>query len=123
MELNKAPLLDDASIRDFQGGTAGYVADAVEQSLLLPKDMANLRFMRHYEVFLRLKRDLAMVSLLLLFIYLFLLLFFVFFNLCSLFFSGRPGHLQGRGDGDQLPPKNERGKREEDNSHGCLPRG
>ena len=120
MELNKAPLLEDASIRDFQGGTTGYVADAMEQSLLLPKDMANLRFMRHYEVFLRLKRDLAMVSLLLLFIYLFLLLFFVFFNLCSLFFSG---HLQGRGDGDQLPPKNERGRRDKDNSRGCLPCG
>ena len=42
---------------------AGYVADAVEQSLLLPKDMADLRSMRQYEVFLSLKRDLAMVSL------------------------------------------------------------
>ena len=68
MKLDGAPLLNDASIRDFQGGTAGYVADAVEQSLLLPKDTANLKSMRHYEVFLGLKRDLAMVSLLL-FIY------------------------------------------------------
>ena len=89
------------------------MVDAVEQSLLLPEDMANLKFMRHYEVFLRLKRDLVMVNLLLLFIYLFLLLFFVFFNLCSLFFSGRPGHLQGQGDGDQLLPrmKEEEGRR------------
>ena len=30
MELNEAPLLSEASIRDFQQGTAGYVADAVE---------------------------------------------------------------------------------------------
>ena len=62
MELDEAPLLDDASIRDFRQGTAGYVADAVEQSLLLPKDMAELKSMRQHEIFLELKRDLAMVS-------------------------------------------------------------
>ena len=38
------------------------MADMVEQSLLLPKDMADLRSMRLHEVLLRLKRDLAMVS-------------------------------------------------------------
>ena len=63
MEVDGAPLLEDASIRDFQRGITGYVADAVEQSLLLPKDMVDLRSMRQYEVFLELKRDLAMVSL------------------------------------------------------------
>lgn len=42
----------DLSIRDFQQGKAGYVANALEQSLLLPLDMDNLR---------TLKRDLAMV--------------------------------------------------------------
>ena len=62
MELNGAPFLDDASIRDFQRGTTGFVADAVEQSLLLPKDMADLRSMRQHEVFLELKKDIAMVS-------------------------------------------------------------
>ena len=61
MELDEAPLLDDASIRDFQQGTARYVADTVEQSLQLPTDMANLKFMRQHKVFLGLKRDLAMV--------------------------------------------------------------
>ena len=61
MEVDGAPLLEDASTQDFQRGTTGYVADAVEQSLLLPKDMANLKSMRQYEVFLGLKRDLAMV--------------------------------------------------------------
>ena len=35
----------------------------MEQSLLLPKDMVDLRSMRQYEVFFGLKRDLAMVSL------------------------------------------------------------
>ena len=46
MEVDGAPLLEDASIRDFQRGIAGYVTNAEEQSLLLPKDMANLRSMR-----------------------------------------------------------------------------
>ena len=59
--LDGAPLLASASIRDFQGGTAGYVADAVEQALLLPEDIAELRSMRRHEVFLSLKRYLAMV--------------------------------------------------------------
>ena len=30
MELDGAPLLSEASIQNFQQGTAGYVADAVE---------------------------------------------------------------------------------------------
>ena len=73
MELDGAPLLNDASIRDFQQGMTGYVADAVEHSLLLPKDMADLRSMRQHEVFFGLKRDLTMVSLLSFFF------FFLFF--------------------------------------------
>ena len=54
---------------------AGYVADVVEQSLLLPKDMSDLRSIRQYKVFLGLKRDLAMVSpfSFFLFIYLFII--------------------------------------------------
>ena len=59
--LNGEPLLANASIRDFQGGVVSYVSDAVEQALLLPKDMAELRDMRRHEVFLSLKRYLAMV--------------------------------------------------------------
>ena len=38
------------------------MANAVKQALLLPVNMADLRGMRNYEVFLRLKRDLALVS-------------------------------------------------------------
>ena len=38
------------------------MADAVEQALLLPENMADLRSMRKHEVFLNLKRDLALVS-------------------------------------------------------------
>ena len=74
MELDGAPLLSDASIRDFQQGMTGYVADAVKHSLLLSKDMADLRSMRQHEVFFGLKRDLTMVSLLSFFFF-----FFFFF--------------------------------------------
>ena len=38
------------------------MADAMEQALLLLEDMADLRSMRKHEVFLSLKRDLALVS-------------------------------------------------------------
>ena len=62
--LDKAPSLTDASIKNFQQGKADYVADAVEQALLLPKYMADLRSLRKHEVFLSLKRDLTLVSLL-----------------------------------------------------------
>ena len=60
--LDGAPLPANASIKDFQQGKAGYVANAMEQTLLLPEDMANLRSIRRHEVFLSLKRDLVMVS-------------------------------------------------------------
>ena len=46
---------------------------------MLPKDMADLRSMRQYEVFLSLKRDLAMVSL--------SFFFLIFFNCTSLPFQ------------------------------------
>ena len=62
MVLDGAPFPSDSSIRDFQHGRAGYVANAVKQALLLPVNMADLRGMRNYEVFIRLKRDLALVS-------------------------------------------------------------
>ena len=59
--LDRAPLLADASIKDFQGGKADYVADAVKQALLLLGDMAKLWSMKRHEVFLSLKRYRAMV--------------------------------------------------------------
>ena len=56
------PLPSDSSIRDSQQRRAGYVADSVEQVLLLPRDMAKLRNLKKHEVFISLKRDLALVS-------------------------------------------------------------
>ena len=62
--LDGAPLLANASIRDYQGRKAGYVADIVEHALLFLDDMAELRNLKRHEVFLSLKRYLGMVSLL-----------------------------------------------------------
>ena len=41
--LHGEPLVDDASLRDFNKGKGTYVADALERSLLLPADMADLK--------------------------------------------------------------------------------
>ena len=54
-------LMDDASIWDFNGGIGCHVASALEQTLLLPKDMVELRGFRRSEVFLHTKRFLGMV--------------------------------------------------------------
>ena len=61
LELDRTPFLLDSSIRDFQKGKTSYVADALEQPQLLPQDMVDLRTLKKHEVFLTLKRDLAMV--------------------------------------------------------------
>ena len=53
--------MDDASIRDFNGGIGCHVASALEQTLLLSKDMVELRGFRRSEVFLHTKRLLGIV--------------------------------------------------------------
>lgn len=57
------------------------MANALEQPLLLPHDMANLRSLKKHKEFLTLKRDLAMVSVLFVTKYLhhFILLFLFIF--------------------------------------------
>ena len=64
--LGGEPLMDDASIKDFNGGIGCHVALALEQTLLLPRDMVELRGLRKNEVFLNTKRYLGMVWCLLL---------------------------------------------------------
>ena len=54
-------LRDDASLRDFNGGIGYHVASTVEEALLLPRNMAELKNMRKNEVFLNSKRYLGMV--------------------------------------------------------------
>ena len=41
--FNDAPLPSDSSIRDFQQRRDGYVADSLEQALLLSRDMTELK--------------------------------------------------------------------------------
>ena len=117
--LGGEPLMDDASIKDFNRGIECHVASALKQTLLLPKDMVELRGFRKSEVFLHTKRFLGMVCTYS------LLLFFSFFppppffklittkhmHLYSLFgviliplflFQGCPKYVQARRD-DQLP--------------------
>ena len=54
--LHGEPLMDNTSLRDFNKGEGIYVADALERSLLLPVDMADLKNLRRQEVFLSMKR-------------------------------------------------------------------
>ena len=62
LEVDDMPIAFDATLRHYRGGHAGLVAEALEQPLLLPQDMAAYRSFNHPELFLSLKRDLAMVS-------------------------------------------------------------
>ena len=54
--------MDNASLKDFQGGEGTYVADALKRTLLLPTDMDKLRNLRRQEVFLNIKRYLGMIG-------------------------------------------------------------
>ena len=60
--MDSAPIAWDASLRHYRGGHAGHVAKALEQPLFLPKDMEAYRTFSHPELFLSLKRDLAIVT-------------------------------------------------------------
>ena len=75
--LNSEPLREDASIRSFNRGIGCHVASSLEEALLLPNDMAELRNIRRNKVFLNLKRYLGMV----------LYCPFFFFMLLTLFFQ------------------------------------
>ena len=55
------PLRDDASIRDFNVGMGYHVTSVIEEALLLPKDMAEIKNARKNELILDNKRYLGMV--------------------------------------------------------------
>ena len=59
--LGGEPMIDDASLRDYNEGIGCHVASVLEETLLLPKDMVELRGLRRNEVFLQTKRFLGMV--------------------------------------------------------------
>ena len=62
LEVDDVPIAWDTSIRHYQGGHAGHVAETLEQPLLLPKDTKAYKRFNQQELFLSLKKDLAMVS-------------------------------------------------------------
>ena len=62
LEVDGVPIVYDASLRHYRGGHAGFVAEALDQPLLLPKDIEAYRNFNHLKLFLSLKRDLAMLS-------------------------------------------------------------
>ena len=62
LEVNDAPITMDATLRHFRGGHAGLMAEALQQPLLLPTDMAAYKSFNHPDLYFSLKRDLAMVS-------------------------------------------------------------
>ena len=57
-----SPLLGIPPLYITTGGHVVHVAEALEQPLLLPKDMEAYRRFNQHELFLSLKRDLAMVN-------------------------------------------------------------
>ena len=80
--LGGEPLTDDASIRDYNGGIGCHVVSVLEETLLLPRDMMELRGLRRNEIFLQTKRFLGMVR-----TYLFTVFsFFLFDTTLILFF-------------------------------------
>ena len=62
LEVDDAPIAMDATLRHFRRGHVGLMAEALQQPLLLPQDKAAYRSSNHPDLFLSLKRDLAMVS-------------------------------------------------------------
>ena len=62
LELDGVSIAWDTSVRNYQGGQASHIAAALEEPLLLPRDMEAYRHFNQQELFLSLKRDLAIVS-------------------------------------------------------------
>ena len=80
--------MDNTSLRDFNKGEGTYVADALERSLLLPVDMADLKNLKRQELFLSMKRYLGMVRFSTLMAFLVLVSWFPIYTL--LISNGRP---------------------------------
>ncbi|XP_050268146.1 uncharacterized protein LOC126712740 [Quercus robur] len=62
LELDGLAIPYTASVREYNRGRAGYVAEVLEQPLLLPRDMEAYRRCTQSELFLSLKRDLALIT-------------------------------------------------------------
>ena len=80
LEVDGAPIAIDATLRHFRGGHAGLMVEALQQPLLLSQDMAAYKSFNHFDLFLSLKRDLAMVSNSIHFSFIFVYLHYSFIN-------------------------------------------
>ena len=60
--MDGAPIPWSASILEFQKGRASHIAEALEQPLFLLKDMDGYRHFKQNDLFLSLKKNLAMVN-------------------------------------------------------------
>ena len=62
LEVDGAAIPWNAFVREFQKGHSTHIVEVLEQPFLLPKDMDVEKKMRQPDLFMSLKRDLAMVS-------------------------------------------------------------
>jgi len=62
LKVDGAAIPYNASVQEYNRGRAGYIAEALEQPVLLPRDMEAYRRISQPDLFLSLKRDLAMVG-------------------------------------------------------------
>ena len=62
LEVDSMPIAYDASLKHYREGHVSRVVEALEQPLLLPKNMEAYKNFNHLKLFLSLKRDLVMVS-------------------------------------------------------------
>ena len=62
LKVDGAAIPWNASTQDYQRGHSAHVAEALEQPLLLLKDMDIVRKLKQQKLFITLKKNLAMVS-------------------------------------------------------------
>ena len=92
----------DATLKHFRGGHAGLLAEALQQPLLLPQDMVAYRSFNHPDLFLSLKKDLAIVSNSAHFSFIYVYLHFITEDTLLLYILGHATSLCGRGMGKEL---------------------
>ena len=101
------PIAFDATLRHYCGGHASLMAEALQQPLLLPQDMAAYRSFNHPNIFLSLKRDLAMVRISAHFSFIYVYLHFITEATLSLYILGHATSFCGRGVGKELSQRDE----------------
>ena len=102
LEVDGMPIVFDATLRHYRGGHADLMAGALQQPLLLPQDMAAYRSFNHPDLFVSLKRDLAMVSNSTYFSFIFVYLHFITEATLSLHILGYATSLYGREVGQEF---------------------